>query len=91
MSEGLKLLDALEKERAVLSSQTDPLRAARDAIIAEIQPKEDEARALAAQIRDINGERAFELDMEISKLSKVYRPNKLQSGQQDAEDSAKAE
>lgn len=90
MSEGLKLLAKLEAERDALRAKTDPLRAKRDAIIAEIQPKENEARELARQIREINGDRAFQLDKEIGQLSKVYRPNKLQSGQQEAENSAKA-
>lgn len=71
MSQVKALFEKLTAERAEIEAKVKPLRDKRTAIVGKLQPLEDQARELQIQIREIQGDRAFELDQEISKLARA--------------------
>lgn len=61
----------LEDKKAEVEAKTGPLRARRDAILAEIAPALNEERSLGKQIKDIEAEMGLvEIDQERAFLSR---------------------
>lgn len=73
-----ELLEKLQQRRAELGKIVDPIRAERDKIVASMAPAEAKARELAQELKKYTPE-MFELDNQISALSKVLGGKSMQT------------
>ena len=64
------MLASLQDERAALLAKSAPQRKKRDELLAKLQPLEDELRTVNAKIKDIHGNKLFELDNEIGAVQR---------------------
>lgn len=74
------LLEKFNAEKAQILAKSAPLRAERDKVVAEIQPRELRHRELTAQIRTIELPRLVELDNRIAALHRAMGARSLQEG-----------
>lgn len=67
----LKLMADLKEERATLVAKSSPLRKKRDALKQSIAQEEAQIYDLNQAIKQTEGSRLYELDMEIAALAKA--------------------
>lgn len=65
-----KKKEAFEAEKAAVLEKSAPLRAEREALQAEIAPAEARIREITKEIREVENNRVFELDNQISALAR---------------------
>lgn len=69
MDDVKNLLTKLQAERAAILEKSQPLRDKRAALQTEMQPIEKQIQDLTEEIRTVETDRMFKLDMQISKLA----------------------
>jgi len=74
------LFDKLEAEKAAIRAESAPLRAARDKLLAKIQPLEAQERELIKQIHAIERPRLAEIDNQLGGLAKAMGGKQLSDG-----------